>query len=333
MKLVRIEKKDSDYFAELDPFGCLEKEVPFPVFVLGAVEEDKEGDTPAGLIICYPDKSVIVVRWIYVLPGYRKQGVSDLLLNAVFEIAENEGKRYVGALIIKEYGRELVCPDEEVFFKMQGFDLEVTFSSGRAKLLLTDVSDSEDDQEADDIDEFAQNLFYEYSFDILGSDTKASEMKERKKNKSDIAVSVKDVKECDTLFNTKADFSNIEEIVSIADVSFPMLGEGIRRCCKNVVDSCFGEEIRDIPVSWYDPKLSVCSISGGAVTGLFLVHSANGTFWPEYLCASGKNSNSQCLLMVQKAAEMLIKDYPQDTKVAVHCRNQTIRGIMEKLFA
>ncbi len=331
MKLVRLDAKSAKLFAAFDPFDYLGRQSDFATFALGCALETEGTDIPTGIVICYPDKAVIVVKWIYVAPSYRGQGISDKLLSAVYKIAENDGKKYVGALLTDEYGREAVCPDEENFFSFQGFDRPVRVGDGGTRLLLSKV-DSDDEEEDDngDLDELS---FYDFSFDISADTEADGKVAERVKKESDTVVTAGDVFKCESFQNAETFKNPNKEVTSIGNITLQMLEDGIKLCGKKTVNSCYGEPIRDIPLTWFDPELSSCIICRGAVTGLFLVHKGDGRLWPEYLCSCGSDPFAESVLMMRNAAEALQKSYSEDTQIIVRCRNRKTVAMVEYLFS
>ena len=150
MKLVLIKEEEKVLFAELDPFGFLDSEERVNELCFGAVEEGEDGDIPVGLMICFHDDELMMVRWLLVAPEYRGKGYGDELLSAAFTAAQNAGLKEVGAYLTKDKDRELICPDEEMYLKMNAFDREVTVSDDGSRVFIADVY-AEDDEEMEGI--------------------------------------------------------------------------------------------------------------------------------------------------------------------------------------
>lgn len=115
MKIFRLTEKDRELFLDMDPLLMMER-LEFPgAFAMAAVMEgeDNKEDTPVGLIICIDTGKSIVVQWLCVAAGYRKKGVGEHLLAAVFDAAVKTGYATVCAYINEEYGRGLICQGEE----------------------------------------------------------------------------------------------------------------------------------------------------------------------------------------------------------------------------
>ena len=119
MKILRLTKKDRELFLDMDPLLMMER-LEFPgAFALAAVMEQKETDEeiPAGLVICLDTGKSIIVQWLCVAVKYRKQGVGEHLLAAVYNVAVQSGYATVCAYINTQYGRELVCTGEESYLR------------------------------------------------------------------------------------------------------------------------------------------------------------------------------------------------------------------------
>lgn len=119
MKILRLTKKDRELFLDMDPLLMMER-LEFPgAFALAAVMEQKETDEdiPAGLVICLDTGESIIVQWLCVAVKYRKQGVGEHLLAAVYNVAAQSGYTTVCAYINTQYGRELICTGEETYLR------------------------------------------------------------------------------------------------------------------------------------------------------------------------------------------------------------------------
>lgn len=119
MKILRLTKKDRELFLDMDPLLMMER-LEFPgAFALAAVMEQKETDEdiPVGLVICLDTGKSIIVQWLCVAMKYRKQGVGEHLLAAVYNVAVQSDYATVCAYINTQYGRELVCTGEETYLR------------------------------------------------------------------------------------------------------------------------------------------------------------------------------------------------------------------------
>lgn len=119
MKIFRLTKKDRELFLDMDPLYMMDRlELP-GAFALAAVVEQKETgeELPAGLAICMDTGNSMIVQWLCVAVKYRKQGIGEGLLAAVFDAAVQLKYSSVCAYINTEYGRDIICPEEEKYLR------------------------------------------------------------------------------------------------------------------------------------------------------------------------------------------------------------------------
>lgn len=126
MKIGRLSREQIDFFADMDPLLMLER-LEFPnCFALAATETDMQTgeELPAGLMVCAKSDDRLIIEWIYVAPSYRMQGIGEQMLVAAFDIAKQQQLPEICAYVNREFGREMVCPDEEKFLGDHLFDKE-----------------------------------------------------------------------------------------------------------------------------------------------------------------------------------------------------------------
>lgn len=119
MKIFRLTKKDGELFLDMDPLFMMER-LEFPgAFALAATVEQEgvNGDIPAGLAICMDTGKSIIVQWICVAAKFRKQGIGEHMLAAIYDTAVQLNYTTVSAYINKEYGRDLICQGEEKYLR------------------------------------------------------------------------------------------------------------------------------------------------------------------------------------------------------------------------
>lgn len=119
MKIVQLTRSDRELFLDMDPLDKMEL-LEFPgAFALAAVVEQEEtgADIPAGLTICRDTGESMIVHWLCVSEKYRRQGIGERLLAAVYDAAGKAGYPTVCAYLNHEYGRELICAGEETYLK------------------------------------------------------------------------------------------------------------------------------------------------------------------------------------------------------------------------
>ena len=123
MKIGILMKEQRELFVDMDPFWMMERlELP-GYFAMAAAEFDEEenSELPAGLMIGEILSDKLIIEWIYVQNEFRNRGIAAQLLDAAFTIARKNNLPTVCAYLSEEWGRELVCPSEEVFLEAYGF--------------------------------------------------------------------------------------------------------------------------------------------------------------------------------------------------------------------
>ena len=123
MKIGILMKEQRELFVDMDPFLMMERlELP-GYFAMAATEFDEEenSELPAGLMIGEILSDKLIIEWIYVQNEFRNRGIAAQLLDAAFTIARKNNLPTVCAYLSEEWGRELVCPSEEVFLEAYGF--------------------------------------------------------------------------------------------------------------------------------------------------------------------------------------------------------------------
>lgn len=119
MKVMRLSKMDRELFAEMDPLSMMELlDLPDAFGLAAALEDEETGeDVPAGLAILRRREDSILIAWLCVGMAYRRQGIGEELLAAVFDLAVQWKLPHVCAYLNAGYGRELVCANEEGYLK------------------------------------------------------------------------------------------------------------------------------------------------------------------------------------------------------------------------
>lgn len=124
MKLSRMTREQKDFFLDMDPFLMMDR-LEFPnTFALIATKQEGGDDIPAGLMICSLHRHSLCVDWLCVSGNYRMQGVGELLLSQAFSMAASAQLETVCAYVNDEYGRELICGNQENYFKERLFEQE-----------------------------------------------------------------------------------------------------------------------------------------------------------------------------------------------------------------
>ena len=338
MKIVNLTDEQKVFFSGMDPFEILDKKQMIPGFCLGtAIEtEGKKSDTPAGLMICFLRDDVLIIRWLYVAPEYRKLGYGDELLSAAFDIAKNGGYKYISAYLPVEYGRDYICPDAESYFKSHAFDNSIKLSDNGGMLLSCDIYDDESEENIDakpyDIFEnILMKLEYEERLENLGLLNKV-DMEQSKDDElievEKITLAVTDVASCKPLVSG----TDAKNIVGLNELTIPKLGRGIKRCLKK--HKYEGEnDLEKLSPEWFDMEISSCALLDDEVCGLFLVHKdEEGGYWAEYLYDVSKESKANLVNMLKRSATLFVNNCPRSAKVNIRIYSTETKSLLKKLF-
>lgn len=343
IKLVRLSDDEKILFAELDPFEMLERKSTLPEFVLGAVSTDdsKDFDTPVGLMICDILPQVLLVKWLFVSPEKRGEGFGEELLNAAMTSAKAEGKKYLAYYISSEYGREMICPNEEDYLEYSGFEHDTSGLVNSEKLYVLPLVDEEEEYEAEPIDIFKD--IYRKLEEI------EEEEDSRLRSKVDIGDTDSD-REGDEEFLPKlttweltaGEVANsslvgpektFRDAIPLSRISLPVLGACIRQGLKQHSYSGFSGDLYSLPVDWFDMELSSCVLSDGKVRGIFLVHkSSDSEYLVEYLFDLQAGSQMQLMQMLRRSATVFAREYAPDTKMKIVSKRVVVKKLLEHLF-
>ena len=138
MKIIELSKQDIELFGDMDPLQMSDR-LDFPdTFAYAALLEGEKGDdVPVGLMICRDNGKSIIVEWLCVSVSHRRKGIGEALLHEAFHTAINKSYTRVQAYLTNEYGRELVCVNEEQYLR-ERFFLETRELSGEWRLYIHD---------------------------------------------------------------------------------------------------------------------------------------------------------------------------------------------------
>ncbi len=146
MKTVQLTGDLLNAFMNLDPFDQAEVLMLKGSFALGVTERAQDGtDTPAGILIAAQEDERLVIRWIYVLPEYRGEGIGSHLLQMAFEEAVARDLSEVTARISDRFSEAGLYWDCDSFFVNEvfkeyeeGFPELWLYAHDISKLIMTD---------------------------------------------------------------------------------------------------------------------------------------------------------------------------------------------------
>lgn len=126
MRIIKLTKQMVGYFLDMDPLMLVER-LEFPGYAgLAAVDTDPAtgDDIPAGLLIYSTQHTSIVIEWMFVKTEYRNRGIGEQFIRFMFELASKKNMSRVCAYFNQVFGRELICNNEENYFRERMFEQE-----------------------------------------------------------------------------------------------------------------------------------------------------------------------------------------------------------------
>ncbi len=348
MKIISLKNKELDFFKGFDPFEILDREDIKPKIKLGAVFEGAGGDIPAGLMLAMPKESDLIILWLFVVGSFRRRGFAERLLSVAFRYAKETGLRQVTAVFPGEYGRDLVCRGDRVFFTDHGF---VELKKG---IMTASVADYEKytayggpSLEDEGLSIYA--LFDDMEPENYMKAEEAKEAKEAEEGKKEFPgvvhkswvtkeLKLKDFAGLPSLKNTGPRFqeelreSRIK-IGGIGDLPLSGFKQGIELCTKNN-HTGFIENLYETPPDYFDPVASSYVSVDGEIKGLLLVHSnePERVILAELLFVTGADYVKALLALLRYGIVAAMERYSLETKVILPYDEKLHRPLVEKLF-
>ncbi|MBO6214278.1 MAG: GNAT family N-acetyltransferase, partial [Lachnospiraceae bacterium] len=117
MKTVQLYGDYLRFFLPMDPFHQADMLAIDGSFALGTTVDGEDGsDIPAGLLIASRESDRLLIRWLYVKPGYRGEGIGSELMRLAFTEASMLGMTEVAARITEDYDEAGLYWDTDSFF-------------------------------------------------------------------------------------------------------------------------------------------------------------------------------------------------------------------------
>ncbi len=123
-----------------------------------------------------------------------------------------------------------------------------------------------------------------------------------------------------------------EFIVSIDELTSREFKQVLLRCLWNHHRGIY-EDIINIPMYWFDTRISCCFRTDNRVSGVFLIHLLpSGALLPTLLFAEGTDARMNILYMMRYAVQMVINDFDPKTKIIIRRKTEAVRKLTEKFF-
>ena len=123
-----------------------------------------------------------------------------------------------------------------------------------------------------------------------------------------------------------------EEIKSIDQLTFRQIHAGMRACVDHGKQGAL-EDLDALPFDWFEPKVSCCIWSSGAVHGFLLVHrSTADRLMVKLLGAWRPATKKEVLGMIRHAIDQAVKRYPSDTQVVLRPFDEATDALVRQMF-
>ncbi len=123
-----------------------------------------------------------------------------------------------------------------------------------------------------------------------------------------------------------------EYILSIEDLSAREFKQIILKCLWNHHKGVY-EDIINIPMYWFDTRVSCCLRTDNRVSGVFLVHcTPSGALFPVLLFAEGADAKMNILNMIRYAVCHAMEEFPPNTRIILMRNTEATAKVVEKMF-
>ena len=124
MKVLRLRKEETYYFAWLDPFDYLDRLSLPHYFALAGLEKTGKEDVPTALLVASMSGNNLVIEWLCVDPDKRQQGYGSAMVQELFSIAKRGGIGQVSLRVREEDEMTALWENAADFFGGMFFDRE-----------------------------------------------------------------------------------------------------------------------------------------------------------------------------------------------------------------
>lgn len=327
MKIIKIDNRNRTAFEALDPLSYLDDALPFPCFMMGAVEED-DPERPVGLLIGGTFRDTLVILWLYVDYESRRKGAGNALLSAALSKAEKNGLSSVTAVMGDEGCRMMICPFEKEYFSYRSFNEEIIAGEGNRSFLIKPVT-GESEKDAVKREELIKALA-----EALDTAEENGLMPvERALTEEDIMVSAEEIVNSRLLKHYEEEKELMQDTVfSIEELSPRRFRSALETCLKEHPYRFEGDPM-EYPAAWFDPALSCCYMEEGKVVGLMLLHrDGEKVYWVDYFASISGDSKDQIVLMAKYIGNILVNTYPPETRVVIRRKGSKEKRLTVWLF-
>ncbi len=149
-----------------------------------------------------------------------------------------------------------------------------------------------------------------------------------KQESRDLTISVSNLIQLKKLITKKPP----RHIASLENTMWLEVYQGLANCMfhgfKGIVDN-----ISEMPLDWYEKKLSCCAEADERINGLFLIHQLpSGILMPVMLACIGPDYQKDLMYMISTAARSALELYPPETRILIRRHRENIVLLTKKLF-
>lgn len=145
----------------------------------------------------------------------------------------------------------------------------------------------------------------------------------------DVTVALKDLERLPVF----ADVEIPESVVTLEELGTVEINSLLTDCCFHGKNGVFKELPDRSDLNIYNYKISCVAMHDDEVTSLFLVsNSVEGAIYPLVLFTRKAEYGKELLTLINAAYQKAVEVYGPDTKLTVHCYNDTSRALCKKLL-
>ena len=206
----------------------------------------------------------------------------------------------------------------------------------RSRIRLLNVSDEavkgqqmEGYSEAVSEEEVVES-FYESADESLPSELISQGFTKEESESQDLSVTVADVKKIAGMFKA---IKTPSYITGLSDMSTKQFRSFVKNCLFNGKRGLL-EDLAYLPKTWFEEEISSCALTDDELTGVLLFRQLpSGSLHAVLYTAFGPDFQRNLSLLLARTIQKVVELYPDDTVIVVRRHNDTVKKLMDKLFA
>ncbi len=247
------------------------------------------------------------------------------------DMAENFGREFIRGLALEDVENE--CIKAALVWELHDSERENMYTG--ADILFLKYEDLE---AADEIISSFENDVWKEQIKICFAEISASDEEiakileehgfEINKEKSrDIYVRLSDIANLQAFQKAAASY-----VIPVKDLEIRQFREGIEYCLSHGRRAAV-EDLRYLPMDWFDQDVSCCVRSEENISGFLLFHmTPSGVLFPQLICSSSQNARAELANMMRFSLENALCIYPFDTKMLIRRNKSEVKDLADMLF-